>query len=219
MAQKQALAGWLAISTVLVALALIPSLLLVALPFAGVAGIGRVLLGVAALALAGPALSAGMYAARDFTQDGGSAPSSGTALSAFGRGYRMNFVDVLKVWLPAALAVGLLNYAGSALNATGLLRLALGVLTGLVLVWGLQALTIATFISMRAGGVARLALLYLFRLGKVVLGVIAAVVVAAIVIGLPFGLYILAALAAVFMYLLYQNARPMLDDATEHYTV
>jgi len=209
-------AGMLAI-TVMMIITLIPSYaLLLLLNPDYPASIINALAVAAAMALAGPAFSAGMYAARAQAMD-----ENPSATRAFWRGYRMNFFDVLRIWLPISVLVGLLFLAMGVANLTGLGigNVALLAITLVVVLWGFHALTLSTFISMSPGGIARLALLYLGRTWKVTLGVVGILLIAVLLAYLPGGVFLVGIFAGVLAFLFFYNAKPMIDDATEHYTV
>jgi len=180
------------------------------------AAFSNVLILVAALTLLGPAISAGMYSARAQVTDEEPKP-----LRAFWRGYRRNFFDVLRIWFPSCVMLGLIVFAIQVSNVTGMQlgNLALLAWASVVVIWALLALTLSTFISMSTGGIARLALLYIGRTWKVALGFVAIMLIAFFVTRLPGGIFMLAVLSAVMVALMYFNAKPMIADATTYYTV
>jgi hypothetical protein len=134
----------------------------------------------------------------------------------------MNFADVMRLWLPASLVIGVIALAIGVAAASGMAigNIALIVLAGAVLIWALHALVISTFISMTTGGVARLAMLYIGRTPKVTFGVLAAIVAAGLVASVvPGGIFVVVVGAALLVMWLYYNAKPMIADVTEHFTV
>jgi hypothetical protein len=102
----------------------------------------------------------------------------------------------------------------------GLGNIALIAILIAVLIWAFHALAIATFINMRAGGVARLALLYIGRGGKASLGLLALLIVAfGIAWFLPGGVFAVAVAAGLWVAFWYQFIKPMIADVTANYTV
>jgi len=212
------LLSWVLITTVLLFVTALPSIaLFFFLHPDEPAALTNALVVALSLTLLGPALSAGMYSARAQATDESPAP-----FKAFWRGYRMNFFDVLRLWFPACVLIGLLTFAIGVAGVSGLQlgNIGLLALTAAVLVWALHSLTLSTFISMSPGGIARLGLLYIGRIWKVTLGLIAAmIIVAFIAAALPGGIFLVAVLSALICAFLYHNAKPMIADATQYYTV
>lgn len=171
-------------------------------------------LALAAIPL-GPALSAALYATRDRGRS-----ESLTPARSFWHGYRLNWADVLRLWVPALVVLGIegwtLANAGAA-GISGLHAVVLLVVAVVVLLWALHAVAIASFFSFRARDVARLAVYYLFRLPLVTLGVVSLLIVAVGVTWYASDVG-LAVVSSVWVWFWYRNVRPMLDDVEERFT-
>lgn len=163
----------------------------------------------------GPAVSAGLFALRDRTKAEGLTPAS-----SFWRGYRLNWADALKVWVPG-LAVGVVIVLGLAnVGAGGVPGWYAGALVvvgiGLAL-WMVNALVIVSFFGFRTRDAARLAAHFLGARPLVTLGTLSLLVLAAGIVALTteavFGL-----LAVVWLALVLRNARPVLADVEERFT-
>ncbi|MFD2026833.1 DUF624 domain-containing protein [Promicromonospora aerolata] len=163
----------------------------------------------------GPAVSAALFALRDRTRAEGLTPAA-----SFWRGYRLNWADALKVWVPGLL-VGVVILLGLAnVGAGGVPGWYAGVLVvvgaGLVL-WLLNALVIVSFFGFRTRDVMRLAAHFLGARPLVTLGSLSLLVLAAGVVALTtealFGL-----VGAVWLALVLRNARPLLADVEERFT-
>ncbi|GAA3454785.1 hypothetical protein [Dactylosporangium matsuzakiense] len=117
----------------------------------------------------GPAVSAAVYALHRRRSDLADLHPA----AAFWRGYRLNAVGVLKVWLPtvallAVLAVSLVNRAASGVPLWwSALLLVIG---AAVVLWSVNALVIASLYVFRTGDVARLAAYFLGHRPGVALG-------------------------------------------------
>ena len=163
----------------------------------------------------GPAVSAALFALRDRAKAEGLTPAS-----SFWRGYRLNWADALKVWVPGLVAgvvilLGLANVgAGGVPGWFGGALVAVGV--GLLL-WSVNALLIVSFFGFRTRDAARLAAHFLGARPLVTLGSLSLLVLAAGIVVLTtealFGL-----LAAVWLGLVLRNARPLLADVEERFT-
>lgn len=99
---------------------------------------------------AGPALVAGLYAARRLEQ---------SPVRDFVRGYRLSFLEVLKLWAPAAVVI-------SVVSADWL------VVAALVALWLVNVLVITARFSFRVRDTARLATYYLGAQWRCTLNVI-----------------------------------------------
>lgn len=164
---------------------------------------------------AGPAVSAALFALRDRTRAEGLTPAS-----SFWRGYRLNWADALKVWVPG-LVVGtvILLGLGNA-GAGGVPGWYAGVLVVIgvgVVLWLVNALLIVSFFGFRTRDTARLAAHLLGARPLVTLGSFSLLVLAAGIVTFStealFGL-----LAVVWLALVLRNARPLLADVEARFT-
>ncbi|MEU4387166.1 DUF624 domain-containing protein [Promicromonospora sp. NPDC023805] len=163
----------------------------------------------------GPAVSAALFALRDRSKAEGLTPAS-----SFWRGYRLNWADALKVWVPG-LVLGLVILLGLAnVGAGGVPGWFAGVLVAVgvvLLLWLVNALTIVSFFGFRTRDAARLAAHFLGARPLVTLGALSLLVLAAGIVALTtealFGL-----LAAVWLGLVLRNAGPLLADVEERFT-
>jgi len=210
--------SWVFITTVLLIIAAIPTFLLfIFLHTETPVALQNSLVLILSLALLGPALSAGLYSARANTVD-----ENPSAFKAFWRGYRMNFFDVMRLWFPVCCILGLLTFAIGVANVTGLHIGSLGLwaLILVTLIFGLLALILSTFISMSPGGIARLALLYIGRTWKGTFGIISLLIIAAFLASVvQGGVFLIPIFSGILVLAMYHMAKPMIADATEHYTV
>ena len=203
---------WHLVVGVLLCLATLPSVVLLMLLGRSA---GNALLVPLCLVPAGPALAAGLFALRDRTRAEGLAPAR-----AFLRGYRLDWADALRVWTPACVALGVV--AGGIANVgpaglPGAYAAVLLVVGVLVLLWALNALTLAAFFGFRTRDTARLAAYYLAR-PRVTAGLLALVVVAVGVVWLA-SEAVLWLFAVVLMASWRTTAQPMVDDVTARFTV
>lgn len=157
----------------------------------------------------GPAFSALLYAiARR-----GEAESMVPARFFF-RGYRLNALDVLWLWLPASIAVVILavNLAHWELSGMGSWYPGLaGIFIAVVLVWLLLAVTIASLFDFRTWDTARLAFSFLLRRPMVSLGVLGVLVICALVVLITFDA-VLVLLAGLVAKLVLGVTRPARED-------
>jgi len=162
----------------------------------------------------GPALSAALYALRDRTRSEALTPAP-----AFWRGYRLNAADVLRVWVPAMAVLAVVAGGIVSLEAGGLPAAYAGVLVViglLVVLWALDAVTIASFFTFRTRDVARLGAYYLLRRPRVTLGLLALVVVAVGTVWL-WTEAVLWLFTVVLVALWFTGARPLVDDVTARF--
>ena len=143
---------------------------------------------------AGPALIAGLYAVRRMEQ---------SPVRDFVRGYRLSWLDVVKLWAPAALVI-------SVLSADWL------VIAGLVALWLANVVVITARFSFRVRDTARLAAYYLGAQWRCTLNVI---FLGAVFAGL---LALTSDWVAVFMlspalYLLARMTRPLVADVERRF--
>lgn len=167
------------------------------------------------LILAAPAMSAAIYALRHRERAEGLTPAR-----SFFAGLRIGWADALRAWTPpmialAAVATGLLSLETGGIPAgyAGVL-LVLGVL---FLLWGINALVIATVFSFRWRDTMRLAVFFLGRRWLVTIGYLALLLVAAAVVYASteavFWLF-----QVVWLAFLVVTARPLIDDVTGRFT-
>ena len=162
----------------------------------------------------GPAASAGLFALRDrATAD------EPTPASSFWRGYRLNWADVLRVWAPVLVVLGILGFSLANLDASGVpawYAPALVVIGAGLLLWTVNVLVIVSFFGFRARDAARLAAHYLAARPLVTLGNLSLLVLAGGVIVLTtevlFGL-----VAVVWLAFVLRNAGPLLADVEERF--
>jgi hypothetical protein len=163
----------------------------------------------------GPAVSAGLFALRERATADALTPAS-----SFWRGYRLNWADVLRVWTPALVVLGVLGFSLANLDAAGVpgwYAPGLLVIGAGLLLWTVNVLMIVSFFGFRARDSARLATYYLAARPLVTLGNLSLLVLAGGVIVVTtevlFGL-----LAAVWLALVLRNARPLLADVEDRFT-
>lgn len=131
-----------------------------------------------------PALSAVLFALEQRQE-----AEAVTPARYFFRGYRLNALDSLKVWAPAAVVVVMLAINLGNVEATGFgpWYSTVAILLGLVtLVWLLLAIVIVSLFSFRGRDVARLSVAYLFGRPLVSLGLSGVVVICVIIALLTF---------------------------------
>lgn len=137
---------------------------------------GNVPLAVLCLVPAGPAIAAGQ---RAFADSAGGELSAGPA---FVRAYRDSVGQVLRLWVPALVALAVVSFTLVHLELADVPTAYAGVLVVVALgiaTWALHAVTIAARFRFRTRDTARLAAHYLGRLPVVTLGVVALLVVLA----------------------------------------
>lgn len=207
-----ALVYWYVVVTALLAVASLPTLVLLLLLDRSASN--APLMALAAVPL-GPALSAALYAVRARESADEVAPAR-----VFVRGYRLGALDVLRVWVPALVVVAVVGAVLANTSAAGIgpgYAGALAVIALLALVWGLHGIAIATFYSFRTRDVARLAAHYVGRLPLVSLGVVSLLVAAAGIAWFATDA-VLALLGGVWVWCWYRNDRRMLDDVRARFT-
>ena len=197
---------WYVVVGALVALGCVPSLVLLALLDRST---GNALLVPLCLVPAAPFLSAGLFALH--ARAGADEPVPGRT---FLRGLRLNWLDVLRLWLPATVVLGVVLTSVVHRQVAGIgvaYAVVLGVVGLVVLLWAVHALLLASLFSFRARDVARLSVYYLGRRPGVTVGLIALVVVAGGVVWLA-GELVLALVAVAWLAFLLRVAQPVLDD-------
>ncbi len=203
---------WFLVIEVLVVLTTAPALVLVVFLAGG--GGNAPLIGLCFLPV-GPALSAAVFAWRVFLADRDLSPAS-----HFRRGYRLNWLDVLRWWAPAVAVLTVIGFSLANLGLAGV-PAAYGLLLVLVavgvLVWASNALVLSSALSLRTRDTARLASYYLWARPASAFGALSLVVAAAGLVVLTSD-WVLVLLASPFTLLLLRNAEPVLRDATERFT-
>jgi hypothetical protein len=162
-----------------------------------------------------PALAAAVFAWRVFLTDRDLAPAK-----HFWRGYRLNWLDVLRWWLPALAVLTLIGFVLANLDVAGVptgYGLVLLVVAALVLVWSAQALVLSSTLSLRTRDLVRLAGYYLGASPRVALGTLSLLVAAFGIVVLTSD-WVLVLLASPFTFALLRNADAVLRDATERFT-
>lgn len=163
----------------------------------------------------GPAVSAALFALRDRSKAEGLTPAS-----SFWRGYRLNWADALKVWVPALVAgvvilLGLTNVGTG--GVPGWYAGALLVVAAGLSLWLVNALLIVSYFGFRARDTARLAAHYLGARPLVTLGTLSLLVLATGTVLLTTeAVFVL--FAVVWLALVLRNARPVLADVEERFT-
>jgi len=197
---------WYLVVGVLTALGCAPALVLLALLDRST---GNALLVPLCLLPAAPFLAAAVFALRARADAEDLAPTT-----AFGRGLRTGWLDVLRLWAPATVVLGVLLTSVVHREAAGIstvYAVVLGLLGVVVLLWAVQALVLAALFSFRTRDVARLSLYYLGSRPRVTVGLLALVVVAGGVVWLA-GELVLALVAVIWAAFLLRTAQPVLDD-------
>ncbi|MCL1801948.1 MAG: YesL family protein [Promicromonosporaceae bacterium] len=163
----------------------------------------------------GPAISAGLYAVRARYRHEDRGP-----WRSFVRGYRMNFVAVIKLWIPFLVVLGIIAFTltfGGFIGLNTPYRIGLSILAALLAAWAGHAIAIATFFNFRSVDVARLATYYLFRKFSATFGVLALLVIMGAA-----GWYISGAIPGVIsglvIWFLFRNERPVLIDVYQRFT-
>lgn len=163
----------------------------------------------------GPALSAAVYALHRRSRD----ITDLRPAAAFWRGYRMNVLDVLRMWVPwllllTVIGVSLANF--SAARVPGWWAALLVVIAAAATLWVANALVIASLFAFRARDVARLAAYFLGHRPGVTLGNAGLVILAGGVTYLT-SEAVVALLGSVLAMLLLQTCRPMIVEVTEEF--
>ncbi len=176
----------------------------------------NVLLAALLMLPVGPAASAAFFAWKRFGEERDQAPAR-----HFWRGYRLNLLDSVRVWVPGLVVLGLLATNLTHLGAVHLPVL-VGTLSGvvavLVLVWLTHALVVASVFSFRFRDTVRIAAYVTFDQPRASLGVVSFAVLAAGVV-LVTSDWVLVLLASVFTYLVWRGERPVVDEVTRRFVV
>lgn len=177
--------------------------------------VGNVALVPLCAILLAPALSAGSYALRDRGRSDELVPAR-----SFLRGLRLGWADALRAWSPPMIVIAIVAGGIVSLESAGLPAGYAGVLIAIgviVLLWGTNALLIATFFSFRWRDTARLAVYYLGRRWIVTLGELALLIVAVALV-LFTSEAVLWLLQVVWLAFLVVIARPLIADVTARFT-
>jgi uncharacterized membrane protein YesL len=212
-ATPRAVVRWLLVIEGLLLLTVAPGL--VPLTILERAGAGIPLIALALLPV-GPAVAAAVFAWRRFGED-----PDGSPVRHFWRGYRLNLIDSLKVWIPALIAL-----TAVALNLTNLGNLpspvAFGVLGAgvavLVVAWTAHAMVVASLFSFRLRDTIRIGAYFVLRAKVASLGAIA-LAAAAVAVWVFTAGWVLALLGSVGTYLLARNARPVVAEVERRFVV
>lgn len=164
----------------------------------------------------GPALSAALYALARRRPD----LTDLEPMAAFWRGYTLNIMGVLRIWIPFLLVltvvgVNLTHLAAAGVPAWWVVSLVL--VAAAAVLWMANALVITSLFAFRAADVARLAGYFLVREAGVTLGSAGL----AIVVG---GLTIVTSEAVVMLFAsllvatLLRTGRPMIAEVEENFT-
>jgi hypothetical protein len=164
----------------------------------------------------GPALSAAFFALRNRTSD----LTELAPAAAFFRGYRLNVVGVLKLWVPL---LAFLTIVGVTLTHRGTAGVAAGwaavlvALTVVVALWAVNALVITSLFAFRVVDVARLAVYFLARTPLVALGN-AGVLVAAVALTAFTSEAVTALAGALLALLALRVSQPMITIVRDQFT-
>ncbi|WP_425955178.1 DUF624 domain-containing protein [Xylanimonas sp. McL0601] len=202
---------WFVVVTALLAVTAFPSVVVLLL-------LDRSASNVPVLALAavplGPALSAALFATRDRVRAEDLAPAR-----SFWKGYRLNWADVLRVWVPALVVLAIIAYVLANAQTAGLgapYVVVLAVIGFLVAIAALHAVAIASIFSFRARDVARLATFYIFSKPSATVSVVSLLIVVG---GLGTLLSALVPLlGGVWVWFWYRGDLRMLDDIEKRFT-
>lgn len=143
---------------------------------------------------AGPTLVAGLYAVRRMEQ---------SPVRDFVRGYRLSWLDVLKLWAPAAVVI-------SVLSADWL------VVAGLVALWLVNVLVITARFSFRIRDTARLSAYYLGAQWRCTLNVILLGAGFVLLVALTSDWFAVLLLSPA-LYLLARMTRPLVADVERRF--
>lgn len=165
---------------------------------------------------AGPALAAAVYTLHRRSRD----LTDLHPAARFLRGYRLNAADVLRIWVPllawlTIIGIGLAGAAGA--GVPGWWSALLVVIAVGALLWGMNALVIASLFAFRTRDVARLAAYFLARAPIVTLGNFGLLTMA-VVVTVFASEAALALLAAIIVMFLISTCRPMIVTVEEEFT-
>jgi hypothetical protein len=140
--------------------------------------------------------------------------------AAFWRGYRVNVVAVLTVWVPTLVWLTILAINLTYLDDAGLPAWWSGLLVvvaAAAALWGTNALVITSLYDFRAADVARLAVYFLGRTRGVTLGT-AGLLIAAVGVTVALSEAVLALFGSVLAMVLLRVTRPMVDVVRAEFT-
>jgi hypothetical protein len=162
-----------------------------------------------------PAVSAALYALHRRSRD----ITDLRPAAMFWRGYRRNFLDVLRVWVPwllflTVVGVNLANF--SAANVPGWWAVLLVVIAVAAALWMANALVITSLFAFRTVDIARLAAYFLGRRPGVTVGNAGLLVAAAGVTYLA-SEALLALLGSILAMMLLLTSRPMITEIHEEF--
>jgi uncharacterized membrane protein YesL len=164
----------------------------------------------------GPALSAALYALRHRSDD----ITELHPAAAFWRGYRLNFLASLRIWVPCLAWLTVIGMSLANFDAAGVpgwwagLLIAIGIVATL---WLGNALVITSLFAFRTIDVARLALLFLARTPGVTLGNACLLVLTGLLTAATSEVAV-ALLGSVFALVLLLTSRPMITKIKEEFT-
>jgi hypothetical protein len=164
----------------------------------------------------GPALSAALYALRHRSGD----ITELHPAAAFWRGYRLNFLASLRVWVPCLAWLALIGMSLANFDAAGVPGWWAGLLVAVgiaVTLWLANALVITSLFSFRTVDIARLALLFLARAPAVTIGNAALLVLAGLLVAVT-SEAVLVLLGSVVALILLLTSRPMIATIQEEFT-
>ncbi len=164
----------------------------------------------------GPALSAALFAWRRFTQG-----EDAGAARHFWRGYRLNWADALRLWVPSLvvlslLAVNLLSLRGG--DAPAVFGVVGALVAVVVAVWTAHAMLVASLFSFRARDVVRIAVYFVLAAPRASLGALA-IVAAGVAAAWFVQPWLPVALASVLTYLLWRNGRSIAAQVERRFVV
>ncbi|BCB84975.1 DUF624 domain-containing protein [Phytohabitans suffuscus] len=164
----------------------------------------------------GPAVSAAVYALHRRSGD----LTDLHPARAFWRGYRLNFLASLKIWIPGLVWLGVIGVNLANLGAADLpgwwAPLLAAIAIGVAL-WLGNALVITSLFTFRTVDIARLALLFLARTPAVTLGNACLVVLAALLTAVTSEV-VLILLGSVFTLVLLLSSRRMIAAIEREFT-
>ena len=163
----------------------------------------------------GPALSAALFAWRRFSQDHDTSPAT-----HFWRGYRLNWADALRIWVPALavlalLAVNLVTLGGRD-DAPAAFAVVGVVAAVLVAAWTAHAMLVVSLFSFRARDVVRVAVYFLIAKPLASLGALA-IVAAGVAAAWFVHPWLPVALASVLTYLLWRNGQAIAAEVERRF--
>ncbi|WP_298456163.1 DUF624 domain-containing protein [uncultured Cellulomonas sp.] len=167
-----------------------------------------------ALVPVGPATAAALFAWRVFLRERDPSPAA-----QFWRGLRLGWVDALRSWLPALVALVVLAtniaYAGAAGLAAPVVLVQV-LLAALVLLWAVRMLALASTFAFRWRDAARLGFYTLVNRPLVTLGMVSLLVLIGGLTAITFDA-VPVLLASVLTFFLARNEAPVLDDVERRF--